>query len=42
MKPFTDFEVKDGKLLRRFAQDIFLAEYDGPQNRKIYVQVLGD
>ncbi len=34
--------VKDGKLLRRFAQDIFLAEYDGPQNRKIYVQVLGD
>ena len=34
--------VRDGKLLRRFAQDIFLAEYDGPQDRTIVVVVIGN
>lgn len=34
--------VKDGKVYCGAAQEIFLAEYDGPQNRKIYVQVMGE
>ena len=36
------FPVQDGKLLRRFAQDIFLAEYDGPQDRTLVVVVIGE
>lgn len=36
------FPVRDGKLLRRFAQDIFLAEYDGPQDRTLVVVVIGE
>lgn len=36
------FPVHEGKLLRRFAQDIFLAEYDGPQDRRIIIAVIGE
>jgi secondary thiamine-phosphate synthase enzyme len=36
------FPVSEGEILCGGAQDIFLAEFDGPQMRKIYVQVLGE
>jgi secondary thiamine-phosphate synthase enzyme len=34
--------VVDGNILRGSAQDIFLAEFDGPQLRKVFLQVIGD
>lgn len=34
--------VQGGALVKGHAAEIFLAEYDGPQNRKVYVQVMGD
>ncbi|HIU78777.1 MAG TPA: YjbQ family protein [Candidatus Avilachnospira avicola] len=36
------FNVIDGKLSRRFAQEIYLDEFDGPQNRSITVTVMGE
>lgn len=36
------FNVVDGKLKRRFAQDIYFAEFDGPQERGFTVTVMGD
>ena len=33
--------VKDGKLYRGKAQEIFFAEYDGPQDRTVFVEVMG-
>lgn len=36
------FPVVDGKVVRGGAQDIYLVEYDGPQRRKVFVEVLGD
>ena len=36
------FPVKDGKLLLGVAQDIYFWEYDGPQIRKYYVEVMGE
>ncbi|WNS79233.1 secondary thiamine-phosphate synthase enzyme YjbQ [Domibacillus sp. DTU_2020_1001157_1_SI_ALB_TIR_016] len=36
------FPVADGEILLGSAQDIYLAEYDGPQSRKIYVQLIGE
>ena len=36
------FPVKDGKLVCGGAQNIYLAEFDGPQRRRIYVEVLGE
>ena len=38
----TVMPVKDGKLYCGKAQEIFLAEYDGPQNRRIFVEVIGE
>ena len=38
----TLLPVRDGKLHRGAAQEIFLAEYDGPQDRKVVVVVLGN
>ena len=36
------FPVRDGELVEGHAAEVFFAEYDGPQNRKVYVQVMGD
>ena len=36
------FLVQEGKLKRRFAQEIYFCEFDGPQNRGITVSVMGD
>ena len=36
------FPVCDGELVKGHAAEVFFAEYDGPQNRKVYVQVMGD
>ena len=36
------FPVKNGKLHRGKAQELFLAEFDGPQDRRVVVVVLGD
>lgn len=36
------FPVKDGKLLLGAAQDIYFCEFDGPQLRKYYVEVMGE
>ncbi len=36
------FPVCEGKMLLGAAQDIYLAEYDGPQSREISVSVIGD
>lgn len=36
------FPVKNGKLHRGKAQDLFLAEFDGPQDRRVVVVILGD
>jgi secondary thiamine-phosphate synthase enzyme len=33
--------VIEGKVLKGSAQDIFLAEFDGPQLRKVFLQVIG-
>ncbi|ULT59525.1 secondary thiamine-phosphate synthase enzyme YjbQ [Neobacillus drentensis] len=34
--------IKDGKIQCGFAQDIYFAEFDGPQVRRIFIQVMGD
>ena len=34
--------VKDGEIVFGNAQDIYLAEFDGPQTRKVYIEVLGE
>jgi secondary thiamine-phosphate synthase enzyme len=34
--------IKDGKIQRRFSQDIYFAEFDGPQIRNIFIQVMGE
>ena len=36
------FPVKDGRIICGGAQDIYLVEFDGPQTRKVYVEVFGD
>ncbi len=36
------FPVIDGHVVRGGAQDIYLAEFDGPQRRKVYIEVIGD
>lgn len=38
----TIFPIVDGKVLCSFAQDVFFAEFDGPQLRKYYFQVQGE
>lgn len=34
--------VKDGRIVRGTWQQIFLAEFDGPKNRKVVVRTIGD
>lgn len=36
------FVVQDGKLVAGDAQDVYLAEFDGPKSRKVYIQVIGE
>jgi len=36
------FPIEKGQMLLGDAQDIYLAEFDGPQNRKIYIEVIGE
>lgn len=36
------FPVIDGKIVCGSAQDIYLAEFDGPQLRKVYIEVIGE
>lgn len=36
------FPVLDGKIVCGGAQDIYLLEFDGPQLRKVYVEVIGE
>ena len=36
------FPVQDGHIVCGGAQNIYLAEFDGPQKRKVYVEVLGE
>lgn len=36
------FPVIDGKIVCGGAQDIYLVEFDGPQTRKVYVELLGE
>lgn len=36
------FPIKDGKLLLGSAQEVYLAEFDGPQERTVTVTVMGD
>ncbi len=37
-----DVLIHDGKLILGTWQGIMLAEYDGPRNRKVYVQIQGE
>lgn len=36
------FPVIDGKIVCGGAQDIYLVEFDGPQLRKVFVEVMGE
>lgn len=36
------FPVKNGKIVCGSAQDIYLAEFDGPQLRKVFIEVIGE
>ena len=36
------FPVADGHIVCGGAQDIYLVEFDGPQRRKVFVQVMGE
>lgn len=36
------FPVIDGKIVCGGAQDIYLVDFDGPQLRKVYVEVMGE
>jgi secondary thiamine-phosphate synthase enzyme len=36
------FPITDGKMIVGEAQEIFLAEFDGPQNRKIFIKIMGE
>lgn len=40
--PTRLFPIRDGKLVRGTWQNIFLFELDGPRNRKITIQVMGE
>ena len=40
--PSLDVLIHDGKLMLGTWQGIMLAEYDGPRNRKVYVQIQGE
>jgi secondary thiamine-phosphate synthase enzyme len=36
------FPVMNGKIVCGGAQDIYLVDFDGPQRRKVYVEVMGE
>lgn len=36
------FPVQDGKIVCGGAQDIYLIDFDGPQSRNIYIEMLGE
>ena len=36
------FPVIDGEMVRGGAQEIYLAEFDGPQARRVYVEIMGE
>ncbi len=36
------FPVIDGKIVCGSAQDIYLVDFDGPQARRVFVEVMGD
>ena len=36
------FPVVDGEIVCGGAQDIYLVEFDGPQLRKVFVEVMGE
>ena len=36
------FPVIDGKIVCGGAQDIYLVDFDGPQLRKVYIEVMGE
>lgn len=36
------FVVKDGQIVQGDAQDVYLAEFDGPKARKVHIQVIGE
>ncbi len=39
---FAYFPVKEGKVVRGRAQEIYFAEFDGIQDRTVYMQVVGE
>jgi secondary thiamine-phosphate synthase enzyme len=36
------FPLIDGKMQRGGAQEIYLAEFDGPQRRRVFIELIGD
>lgn len=36
------FPIEGGRMVCGGAQDVYLAEFDGPQRRTVYVQVIGE
>lgn len=36
------FPVIDGKIVCGGAQDIYIVEFDGPQKRKVFVEIMGE
>ncbi|TFG06451.1 MAG: YjbQ family protein [Promethearchaeota archaeon] len=40
--PSLDVIIHDGRLILGTWQGLMFAEYDGPRNRKVYVQIQGD
>lgn len=36
------FVVQDGRMVTGDAQDVYLAEFDGPKARKVHIQVIGE
>ncbi|GIO84809.1 hypothetical protein J25TS5_17410 [Paenibacillus faecis] len=36
------FVVENGRMIAGDAQDVYLAEFDGPKSRKVYIQVIGE
>jgi len=40
-KQFFIYPIKNGKLIRGTWQELFLAEFDGPRNRRVLVIIIG-
>jgi len=41
VNPSVTIPIEDGKIMVGIWQSIFLAEFDGPRERSVYIQVLG-